>query len=269
MDANPRDIMSKIDQYFEEAHERAKRRKSPWNLILIPLVILCAGGVYYFFWRGVSSIQSSMIPANTIFWSYTRVGSILMYVPLLFPSLPLGMMFANFIAWCIAPARKAFDREAQGVKYAPFKSATKFLCIASAVLILVTFPISFLGLQNYFYVNENGLIYHSFLRNKQYGWGDVRKVLIGCSTHINRNHAELDLNYVLIFQDGTKVDLWEDGPLKFLTVYDKIFTFLNSNQAIIYEQKITNRGLSELARRWSPSTQANMQKVLQRKFINE
>ena len=153
--------MSKLGQYLDKADNRVKRRKSLWNLILVPLMIICVGSVYFLFWKLAANFQNSLIPNNVIFWSYTRIGSIFMFIPLFFPSIPLGLMFANFIAWCIAPARKAFNREAQGDKHVSFRNTTKYLFYCSMVLMWITFPVSFVGAHNYFYVNEKGVTYYS------------------------------------------------------------------------------------------------------------
>jgi hypothetical protein len=256
--------LNKFERYFGEARERAKRRRSPWNLILIPLAILCIGLVYYFFWKLATVIQSNMIPSNAIIWNYSKLGGVLMYVPTLLPSLSLGMIFANFIAWCIPPARKAFDREANGVKNASVRSATRSLFIISIVLMLVTFPISILGLQNYYYVNEAGVYYHTVLTKRQYNWDDVKEVLIGCST--NRYH-KIELKYILTFRDGTKVDLWENNFLKFLNVYDNIFAHLKTNKEIEYVRRISDWDVGKIAPRWSPRLQEGVRKVLEGRFI--
>jgi len=71
--------MGKIDTYFKEARGRAKRRKSPWNLLLIPLAIIGIGSTGFALAKGLLTIQSSLIPSDAILASYTRVGSILMF----------------------------------------------------------------------------------------------------------------------------------------------------------------------------------------------
>ena len=119
--------MGRIDQYFQEAQERSKRRKSPWNLVLIPLVAGFSGATYYFLWKGVYGFYKSHIPSDTIFSGHTRLGGILMFLPLFFPAMTIGMLLANTIAWLIPATRKTFGQEAKGVWNVSFPEAMRDL----------------------------------------------------------------------------------------------------------------------------------------------
>ena len=47
--------MGRVDKYMSQARERAKRRKSPWNLLLIPLAIAGVDGLAgEFCWRYIN-----------------------------------------------------------------------------------------------------------------------------------------------------------------------------------------------------------------------
>lgn len=97
--------------YLEEARARAKRRKSRWNLLLIPagfppVVMVWAAAVllaeqgHMHFYPG-ESLRSGGGP-----WVVVAA------VAPLFAAIPIGMLVGNFLVRQIAPARAALDREA-------------------------------------------------------------------------------------------------------------------------------------------------------------
>ncbi len=125
-----------IRGYIARARERAKRRKSPWNLILIPLVIfgimIFFAGQFILLWQ----VHVWAFPEHAgkfrDFWGKNIsvsafVSSFLMGIFPLFASLPLGMLLANCIAWCLPPARRAFEQEAKDIPRASFYEAMRDL----------------------------------------------------------------------------------------------------------------------------------------------
>ncbi|UCG81529.1 MAG: hypothetical protein JSV60_04435 [Desulfobacterales bacterium] len=250
--------MGKAHTYFEKAQRRAKRRKSPWNLILIPLVILGVVMTAFLLAIGILVIQHALIPADTILSSYTRVGSILMFVPILFPSLAIGMVIANLIAWCIPPARRAFEKEAKGIKGASFKRTMRKLTIVSAILLGLVAPLSVLGAMNYFYVAQDGIHLNPLLsiRESHYSWADIKEIKIRCLAE-RRN---LHLNYQLTMNDQAKVDLLNEPRMKFVRSYDRIKPFIEAQKDIVYKHEITDRGVNRLRRRYP---QHHAEKILE------
>jgi hypothetical protein len=73
------------------------------------------------------------------------VSSFILLMPLLVASVPLGMILANGVAWCIRPARRAFDHEAQGVKWASFPEAMGLLWRLSLIVVPICLVLSFVG----------------------------------------------------------------------------------------------------------------------------
>jgi hypothetical protein len=139
--------------YFKRAHQRAGRRQSIWNLVLI----LGVFGSCFLFWRG---LMSGMWYVHTLFYpnqagrfsefweGHTHASffpGFLLVIPLFFPPIPLGMLFTNFIMWCIPPARRAFDREAKGVKWASFIEAQSGLGWIALIIVPVCIVLSFVG----------------------------------------------------------------------------------------------------------------------------
>ena len=140
--------------YFSRARVRAKRRKSPWNLILIPLVICGIAGVWYGLFKLMWWIHTTIYPEHTgrfnEFWQEgislpSFVSSFLLMIPLFIASIPLGMLLANSIAWCIRPARRAFEREAKGHKHTTFKESMSGLFKFSLFIVPICLALSLIG----------------------------------------------------------------------------------------------------------------------------
>jgi len=137
--------------YFRRAQERAQRRKSPWNLILLPLVLfgilIISGGQFSFFWQ----VNTWVYPEHAgRLWNIMRgndhqVSQMLMTLPCLFTGIPLGMLLANCIAWCIPPARRIFDREAKGVTHASFRSSMSDLGKVSLFVVPISLALGVIG----------------------------------------------------------------------------------------------------------------------------
>ena len=146
--------MNKIEKYIHEARERAKRRKSPWNLILIPLTIAGIGFIFFVQFQILWFIHIHIYPNHfgrfSEFWQngispVSFISSFLLGVPVFFSSIPLGMLIVNLLAWCIPPARKIFDKEAQGVKGTSFREAMKGLGKIAAYLVPICFILGLIG----------------------------------------------------------------------------------------------------------------------------
>lgn len=252
--------MSRADTYFQRARQRAQRRKSPWNLILIPLAIGGIGTAWFLLARGLLNLQHIFIPDSAILSGYIRVGSILMFVFPVFPSIGIGMIMANLIAWCIPPARKVFEKEAKGIKSTSFTKANRHLIIFSLILFAAVAPMCLLGAMNYFYVAEDGIHLNPIfsLDERHYPWGDIQEIHMRCLAE----RKNLHLNYKLRMKDGSKVDLMEEPRLRFASVYDRIKPFIEEQDGIVYRHEITDLGLRRLRLRYNPQDAEKILSVL-------
>jgi hypothetical protein len=140
--------------YFERANQRAQRRKSPWNLLLIPVgiasIAVCAYALFMVMW----GIHVLAFPEHAgqlhAFWpdgisGHSFVSSFLLAAPSVFQAIPLGLMLTNCIVWCVPPARAVFKREAQGVKWASFGDAMRGLAKLALVFAPVWLALSVAG----------------------------------------------------------------------------------------------------------------------------
>lgn len=159
MDKEPPDLrnISKeilTDGFFDRAHRRAQRRKSPWNLLLIPLalggIVLSAYVLFQIMWRVHIAVYPEHANKLGEFWGEgisprSFISSFLLLVPLLIAAAPLGLMLANILAWCITPARKVFDKEAQGVKWASLSESMHGLAKVALIALPLCLLLSLIG----------------------------------------------------------------------------------------------------------------------------
>jgi len=150
MDKNPVKEVTKPG-YYGRARQRAQRRKSPWNILLLPLVgggvWLCASILWVVMWRVHVAIypDHAGVTFKELVGGRTTFGFFLFFFPLLFASMPLGYMLANCIAWCIGPARKAFDSEARGFPGTSFRASQRGLWMIGKYVIPLCLLLSLIG----------------------------------------------------------------------------------------------------------------------------
>jgi hypothetical protein len=73
------------------------------------------------------------------------ISSFLLVIPLLFAAIPLCLMVANCVGWCILPARRAFDREAQAAPWLSFRVAMSQLWLISLYVVPICLLLSLVG----------------------------------------------------------------------------------------------------------------------------
>jgi hypothetical protein len=137
--------MKKIDTWISEARSRAQRRRSPWNLLLFPVVAVMVGLVWFNACRFILYLpHSSPVPLREISKG-NDLQMIFVIIPLFFPSIAWGMIFANTIMWMLPPARRTFEREAHGHKGCSFFEATSGLLKFALIATVIAVPISLIA----------------------------------------------------------------------------------------------------------------------------
>jgi hypothetical protein len=206
-----------------EMTRRASRRKSRWNLLLIPFGI--AGIVLS--WYGLAqlllSLRARFFPSDAFLMSGTRMGNIFLYIPLLFPSMCIGILVANFAVWVFPPARRALDDEAHGVAGSDFKSSNLVVAKILVLELALLLPVAALGATSYFYLNSRGITHRAWLLSEErhYPWSDLSAVETAC--WYSRNSR--DLSYALVMQDGRRIEILESGR-DFLKAYPTLSSVL-------------------------------------------
>ena len=236
------------DSYTRSSQQRARRRKSPWNLALFFTAVVYACAVAYLMVSGLLYLQHSRFPHQAILTSHTRIGGIFL-VFTLFPSLAAGMILGNLVMWCIPAARRTFEKEAKGIKGTSFKSSMKQLFLAFMATLVIFGPLCVLGAMSYFYVTPDGVHYSQLfsLAERHYDWGDVVEI----KTRVAAERKNLHLNYILLMKDGNKIDLMEEPRLKFVAAYPRLKPIIRSQPHIRYSSEITQRGVNRLKRQYS------------------
>lgn len=139
--------------YLQRARQRAKRRRSPWNFILPPLMLISVGLIWYVLFQFMWSVHVHFFPAHAgrfeQYWNEgigarAFVSSFLLSIPLGIASVPLGLIVSNAVAWCIPPARRAFEREAETVKM-NFKRIMLDLFKLALIIVPPCLLLSFIG----------------------------------------------------------------------------------------------------------------------------
>jgi hypothetical protein len=111
---------------FDHALTRARRRKSSWNLLLIPATCASWGILTCMFCILLSGIHSAIRHSPGLF-SGDGIGPGLAAVGALFAALPFGLIGANLLVRAVPPARRALDREANSVPGTSFRDSQREL----------------------------------------------------------------------------------------------------------------------------------------------
>ena len=134
--------MNTIEKYFAEARIRARRRQSPWNLLLF---------VFGFSFIGLIAVQLNKwiiylfqtpgTPFPTIARGHDKE-LIFITIPVFLTAIPWGFMAANILIWLIPPARKVLEQEAEGHRRCSFKEAMRDLFKFALITALICIPIA-------------------------------------------------------------------------------------------------------------------------------
>jgi hypothetical protein len=121
-------------QRFRQASERAARRKSPWNLFLLVLVVVALAG-------SVTAANSALIALHQVFHpgqtlrGATGPGPGITLIAAFIGCVPIAMLAANAVVRLIPPARSALDTEAAGHAGTDFRSSQRGLLRIAAIIV--------------------------------------------------------------------------------------------------------------------------------------
>ncbi len=129
------------------AKSGARSRKSAWNIVLFALVPIFVGTI---FWGLVQLVWLMASPPETVFDDLSNASQILYILPLLFPSIPLGMAAANVVVYCIPMARRVLDLEKSHAGRPGFLRSTINLLVFALALGAISIPLSLCGVSGIF-----------------------------------------------------------------------------------------------------------------------
>ena len=126
-------------RFTEEQYRQARRRKSRWNLLLIPAVLI----PLIVMWVALvllGAYAHGLIHNGQTLRTGRGLGPILDALAPMFIAVPLGMLAGNLLVWCIAPARHALEREA--MPYPALRFAASQSALLKLLPLLATVSIS-------------------------------------------------------------------------------------------------------------------------------
>jgi hypothetical protein len=131
--------------YITDARPRAGRRRSRWNLLLIPCYVLPWLGFVFASLLLFGRLYALIHATDRVGVVPDTIGGILMALGSLFAWLGPSMIIANQLVSAVPAARRALDQEATGVPGTDRQSANRALFRMSRVLVPVGFSVALAG----------------------------------------------------------------------------------------------------------------------------
>lgn len=212
-----------IQETFKEMRWTAKRRKSKWNLLLVPLVIFFTILFSFLYYKLVFLIDSvSLIPRDDIvyFFHPYSVWNIFLIFSIGIPSLLLSFIITNLILWFIPPIRKTFEKEAQWHKGKDYKS-TQFLLLKYFFMsIFIWFLFIYMFMNTYNALSYKWVVYTNSWYNineKKYNLSnDLKKIKIEIYKD-SSNPAKLSFKFIM--NNNKSIEFSEWNEVEFLSKY--------------------------------------------------
>jgi hypothetical protein len=110
-------------QFAERANARAGRRRSPWNLLLLPAAICPFAALWYVTARVLETLYTLCHNTPSSTFLPDGVAGVLMALGPLFAWFAPAMIIANCLAWLVPAARRTFEQEAAPFPGVTFRSA--------------------------------------------------------------------------------------------------------------------------------------------------
>src|SRR5215472_13003491 len=229
--------MSDTSSYVAGAIQRAKRRRSKWNLLLAAFTVISIGLTWYFLALLLIALRNLFFPDEAFLVNGTHLGNIVVHVLPFFPSLGIGLMIANLCVWLVPPARRALDREASGSRDGGFKASNLALMNGTGAIGAITLPLAILGATSYFYLTRHYVAHRTWIfgRERHYAWSEVAKIETAC--WYNRGSQD---SYTLVMRDGTRVGILESHP-DFFRAYPEIASAV-SGGSYVFDSSRVERG---------------------------
>ena len=149
-----RDLARKVADYYTAARHRAERRKSAWNVLLIPFCFGAWLGIWYLLFRLVWQFHVFLYPQHRLedFLDHTgRIsirsficGLLMLFAPLV-GAMVLGFMLGNVVFWLITPIRRIFDAEARGYPGTSFRDSMRVLFKVGVWALPIGLALAFTG----------------------------------------------------------------------------------------------------------------------------
>ncbi len=130
--------------YLAEAQKRAQRRRSAWNLLLIPAVLLPLGLLVSGLVLVLQFLHQARYSAQALA-SASGFGPIFTTIGALLAAIPLSLLIGNRLVWLIIPTRRVLEHEARAVPKTDFVSAQRQLIRFGRIAVPVSLGLAVLG----------------------------------------------------------------------------------------------------------------------------
>jgi len=130
--------------YLDEAQIRARRRRSAWNFLLIPAVLLPLGILAWGLIEVLQRLHQARYPTQDL-TSASGFGPIATTVGALLAAIPLALLIGNGLVWLIGPGRRVLENEASAVPGTSFADAQRQLIRFGTIAIPVFLGIAVVG----------------------------------------------------------------------------------------------------------------------------
>ena len=138
-----------LSEYIQSRLQISRSRNLPAHLLLLPLAIGITGGCTYGLLRSVCHLASTFRDSVSGFSSYSEGSKVVILLPLLVGSIPLGLLGANLIACLIPPMRAYFEHEARNRPGGDFSGSMrgllKFVAFTLPPLLVISAGAAFFG----------------------------------------------------------------------------------------------------------------------------
>jgi len=257
----------KIEEEIIEMQGRAKRKKSKWNLLFIPLNIFFIALFSFWYYKFISIIMSiSFIARSDIIYIYypNTIWTIALILVIWISSVLLSLILSNFILWFIKPIREIFEKEAKLHKGTNYKSIQKKLLKIFFISFFIWLPFIYMYMNVYNALSYKWLVYSNSwynLREKEY---NIEKDLDKIKIKVYKNKKEsAKLSFKFIMKDDNDIEFSEWNEIEFLNKYWEFEQYLEKLLKYKIFYNVDEKALNSLLKK--PKFK---NKELQKKLLN-
>jgi hypothetical protein len=137
--------------YLGRAMERARGKRSKWNLLLFGAAIVALPAVYVLLLHAVMAVRNLILPERAVSLRQflhadcPGVPPVLFMISPLLAAIPLGLALGNVLVSLVPPARRALNIEAGRAQHAGFRESQRDLLAVSAYCVPVCLALSLAG----------------------------------------------------------------------------------------------------------------------------
>jgi hypothetical protein len=230
-----------MQTFSPEMMQRAARRQSGWNFLLILFALIGGGLAFFCILHGFLAFRQSFIPGNAFLMNGTKRGNTLLLLSCFVLSIVSGLILGNYCVWLIPPARRALSSESEGYRGTDVLGGNKELARGLVKVLIVCLPLGLLASTRYFYLTDSAIAYRPTILQpeRSYQWSELAAVETSC-WYSSGKGSGWKFSYKLVVRDGTKVDLsvgpfdFESAPRHFVRIYPVLAPVL-ARQSYVFD----------------------------------